>query len=380
MCGAGVEVEVVIAGSGAHHDFEARGCLYDCGVHFVAAHNHGVGIGRGFKKLRAAGVFFKQHGLHAGSLKNLTDAFHGHRGERLFGCDEYFHGLFVLGFEIVHGFYEEVHAFHGQGVVERCAEAAHAAVALDAHYASLRAEVDEVFLEFFERGRHYECDVHERAVFHAGRALEHRAGVDGFVEPGGLEFGAALQLVDAADFLVVAQRLQGGEDGQHGRSVEHRAFLDMGAVVEHGGDGSVDTAERFLFDDYERNTCRGEVFLRSCVDGVVACHVDRARENVGAHVGDEGAGCVGVFAQFGAVYGVVGGDVEVVESFRHGISVGVERVAGRFAGGEHVDVAEQACFLYGVVGPCAGVEVARAAAQEVVRYHGELHRRSAPEP
>ncbi len=67
--------------------------------------------------------------------------------------------MFVL--EILHSLDENLNAFHREGVVERCAEAADAAVTLDANDAAFAAEIHEFFFKFLVFGFHHEAYVHD---------------------------------------------------------------------------------------------------------------------------------------------------------------------------------------------------------------------------
>ena len=89
-------------------------------------------------------------------------------------------------FEFFHAIYESLYVFDCAGVIERGAEAAYAAVALDADHAVSLGESHELVLEVFLARGHHEADVHERAVFLDGCADKHGVAVDLVVEKGSL--------------------------------------------------------------------------------------------------------------------------------------------------------------------------------------------------
>ena len=101
-------------------------------------------------------------------------------------------------------------------------------------------------------------------------AAEHARRINGVVEHGGFLEVAAFEFGQAAELFVIAECLQGREYRQHGRCVEHRSFLDVGAVVEHCGYGAIHMSEGIFADDDKGYTCRSEILLCAGIDGVVA--------------------------------------------------------------------------------------------------------------
>ena len=278
----------------------------------------------------------------------------------------------MLTFELLHAVDECLYAFFGQGIVARCTESAHRAVSLDADHAALCGKLQEVCLEFLVFGCHDEADVHARAVFLHGRALEELVAVDFSVEHVRTLNGAALHFCYAALGLDPAQGLQGCVDGHDGRCVEHRASVYVCLVVQHGGYVSADAAQGVFFHDDEGHAGRCQVLLCAAIDADVFGDVDGAGEDVGRHVAYQGYVDVGVGAQFGAEDGVVGRDVEVIGIGRHGVAFGDEGVVGIGRGGDFYGFTQSFGFFQGFFGPCAGVEVGCLVLQEVVGHHAEL--------
>ena len=86
MGSGGGQVDVVIAGSGAHHNLQLLGGVEHFGIHLVRADNQRIGILYGIQQLLLLGVFLQQGQLISCSLYLFLDAFHGSCCERLLCC------------------------------------------------------------------------------------------------------------------------------------------------------------------------------------------------------------------------------------------------------------------------------------------------------
>ena len=91
MGGGGGEVDVVVTGTCANHNFQLGSCGKNLFVDFVAADDEGVDILHGVEKLLLRGVFFQKSQFIASFVGDFADAVDGNFGKRLFGCYKYFH-------------------------------------------------------------------------------------------------------------------------------------------------------------------------------------------------------------------------------------------------------------------------------------------------
>ena len=245
-------------------------------------------------------------------------------------------------------------------------------MALDADHAVILGEGHELVLQGFVAGGHHEADVHQGTVFLHRGAHEERVAVDFVIEELRLLLVDLVDGLDAADALEPLQGLVHHVDGEHGRGVEHREFVDVGAVVEHRGDVAAHAAQGVLPDDGEDDAGRADVLLRATVDEVVLGDVHGTGHDVGGHVRDERARAVDVLVDLGAVDRVVRGDMQIVkvgrdlESLR---DIGVVLVLGA---GDGVGVADALGLLEGLVGPDARIQVGGLLLQVVHRHIEEL--------
>ena len=180
--------------------------------------------------------------------------------------------LLMFCFKFLHAIHKRLHAFDAHGVVAGGTETAHGAVALDALHTGCGGVLLELGFEFFVFFLHHEANVHQRAVFFLCRAAEEFVAVDFAVEQFGASLGAAFHFFHAALRLNPFQILQGAVDRHNGRGVEHRAFIDVRAIVEHRGNGAAHLAEQFFFDNHEGNARHREVLLRTAVYQAIFCH------------------------------------------------------------------------------------------------------------
>ena len=252
-------------------------------------------------------------------------------------------------------------------------------MALDALHTGCGGVLLELGFEFFVFFLHHEADVHQRAVFFLCRAAEEFVAVDFAVEQFGASLGAAFHFFHAALRLDPFQILQGAVDGHNGRGVEHRAFIDVRAIVEHRGNGAAHLAEQFFFYNHEGNARHREVLLRTAVNQAIFCHVEGTREDVGRHVGHEGHRAIEVAAEFCAVNGIVGRDVEIIRIGGDVVVFGNEGVVSVGGRCHFYHFAEELSLFEGFLGPYAGVEICGFLFEEVEGHHAELRAGTAAE-
>ena len=89
-CG-GCEVDIVITGTCAHHDFEVAGSVEHLGVNFVGADDESIHIGNSGQKIGLGCVLLEKYEFGTGTLDNFTHTVNRNGGKRFFGCYEYFH-------------------------------------------------------------------------------------------------------------------------------------------------------------------------------------------------------------------------------------------------------------------------------------------------
>ena len=252
-------------------------------------------------------------------------------------------------------------------------------MALDAHHALLLGKGEKFVLEVFLAGSHHEAHVHQGAVFLGGRAHKEAVAVDFVIQEFRLLLVDFLDGFHAADALEPFEGLVHHVDGEHGRGVEHGEFVDMGLVVEHGGDVTGHTAQGTLTDDGEDDAGRAHVLLGAAVDEVIFAHVHRTGHDVGGHVGDQRAGAVDVLVDLRSVNGVVGGDVEIVQVGRDFESLGDVGVVLVLGAGDGIGLADALGLYEGFVGPDAGVQIGGLLLQVVHGYIEELQGGTAAE-
>ena len=93
--GGGVEIHVVHAGTGAHHNAQMRSGAEHIGVDAVTADDEGVGIGHSGEQGGFVGVLFEQSKRVARRFDDVTDPFDGCGCEGFFGGDKDVHGFAV---------------------------------------------------------------------------------------------------------------------------------------------------------------------------------------------------------------------------------------------------------------------------------------------
>ena len=139
----------------------------------------------------------------------------------------------------------------------------------------------------------------------------------------------------------------------------------MGAERNHRRQVAHDAVEHVLADDGEGDTGRSQVLLRTAVDHGVFRNIDRTRQDVGRHVGDQGHRRVDILVVFGTVDRIVRGDVQVVQILGNGETlrdVGEVAVLGR---SQNLHFAVTLGLLDGLLRPYARIHVAGLLAEEV---------------
>ena len=87
VCRGGSQVDVVIAGTGAHDDFQVFGGVEHLGVDDVAAHDDAFDIFHGFEQFGFFTVFFEEHQFQSGTFDFFFDTFYRNGCKRFVGCN-----------------------------------------------------------------------------------------------------------------------------------------------------------------------------------------------------------------------------------------------------------------------------------------------------
>ena len=98
VCCGGLEVDVVVSGSGAYYYFEVGSGVHYLGVDDVAAYDDAIDIGYGGEQLGLIGVFFEEHKLGACAFYDFAYAFYCNGSKGFLGSNKYLHGF---GFSVV---------------------------------------------------------------------------------------------------------------------------------------------------------------------------------------------------------------------------------------------------------------------------------------
>ena len=130
--------------------------------------------------------------------------------------------------------------------------------------------------------------------------------------------------------------------------------------------------QHIIADDYERNACRGEVLLRTTIDKCILRNINRASENIRAHIGNNRNRRVNIHKVLCTVNCVICTDIEVVEVGRNlKILWNVAEVSIlRCCNNLHLTI--EFSLLNSLLCPYAGVYITRLLAQEVCRNVEEL--------
>ena len=286
----------------------------------------------------------------------------------------------MLRFKSLHGLDKCLHAFEGHGIVDRGTESADRTVALDAVHAASRGESEEFGFEGFVTFGHDKADIHVTAIGRIGDgAAEEGIAIDFAVEEFGTLTGATLHFGYPTPGFDPTEGLQTGENGHNGRRVEHAAFVNVRAIVDHCGERTGDFAQDVVAHNDECDAGHGEIFLCTGINEGIFRGIDHAREDVARHVGHKGNGRIEIFMPLGAVDGIVGGDMEVIGVGGHGEILGEIGVVRGFRGGNFHNFTEKFGLFEGLLCPSAGVEIGGFAFEEVIGDVAELGGGSATE-
>ena len=146
----------------------------------------------------------------------------------------------------------------------------------------------------------------------------------------------------------------------------------MIAVVHHRGQRTGNLAQRVLPHDDERHAGRTDVLLRAAVDHRVLAHVDRTAQNVGTHIGDQRNRRIDVGVVLRAVNRIVGGNVQIIQIRRDGVSFRNIGEVLVFRGSEHLDLAEQFGLFDRLLGPYARIDVTGFLFEKIVGHFEKL--------
>ena len=91
-CRTGLEVDIVVAGSGTDYNLQLRGCRDDVSCHLVRPDYEGIGIGHSLDQLFPGRVFLEQADFMPCFLGYFLHTGHGSGRKRFFCSDKYFHG------------------------------------------------------------------------------------------------------------------------------------------------------------------------------------------------------------------------------------------------------------------------------------------------
>ena len=92
--------------------------------------------------------------------------------------------------------------------------------------------------------------------------------------------------MDAAPVLEPLKRQHADVYSKHWGGVEHRFFLDVGAVVEHGGNVPASMPKELIPYDDHGGSGRSHVLLSACVNESELFYVHFSTENVRGHIAD----------------------------------------------------------------------------------------------
>lgn len=287
-------------------------------------------------------------------------------------------------FEIAHDADQFLDAFERHRVVKACAEASDGAVSLELFESLFLGECEEFLLQgvrfgLFDRtGAEHERNVHAGTVLFGRGAHEQLRVVEAFIEKAALLDVDLFHFGEAAVVVEPVQNAVHHVNGEYRRRVEHAFAVDVGLVIEHGRNVTLDLAENVLADNHGRDARAAHVLLGTGVNHAEILDVYRAGENVRAHVGDD----VTAFRfreleVFGSVDGVVARDVEIRCARGLGVFGRQMRVIVGFRRRDFLDSAREGLRLFQrLVRPNARVDVVGLAVlvEEVHRDHAELER------
>ena len=132
-------------------------------------------------------------------------------------------------------------------------------------------------------------------------------------------------------------------------------------------------------DDNQRYARRSQVLLRTGIDNIVFGDINRTREDIRRHIGNQRHFHVGVKAHLGTVDCIVCGDMEIVQVCRNLISLRDVAVGPVGRGCYGKCVSEPFCLFERLLCPDTGLEVSGPVLEKVHRHIQELQARTAPE-
>ena len=91
MSGGRSKVDIVITGTGTHHDLKILCSVKHLCVHFVRTYDESVDVSDSGKQVSLCSIFLQQDQFCAGILYDLTHTIHRNSGKRFFGSYKNFH-------------------------------------------------------------------------------------------------------------------------------------------------------------------------------------------------------------------------------------------------------------------------------------------------
>lgn len=222
-----------------------------------------------------------------------------------------------------------------------------------------------------------ERHVHPGAGARLDRVGVEVAGIDGLVQQVLLGAVALLHRGHPALLLQPFEDQAGQVPGVSRRGVVHGTVVRGDLVVEHGRTDAAGAAEQVFANDHHHQAGRADVLLRPGIDQAEAGHVERAREDVGGHVGDQRhvAG-LGNPVELEAADGLVGGVVHIgrVLGQRPLVLTRNGEVVVLLGAGRDIHGAIATSLLDGLLRPDTGIDIVGDAifGQQVQRNLGEL--------
>ncbi len=139
----------------------------------------------------------------------------------------------------------------------------------------------------------------------------------------------------------------------------------MGAKRRHRRQVADDAVEHVLTDDGEDRARRRQILLGAAVDHRVFRYVDRTRQDVRRHVGNQRYRRIDVLVVLRAVDRIVGGDVQVIEILGNREPFGYIGEVAVLRGGQHLDLAVTLRLLDRLLRPYARIDVTGLPTEEV---------------
>ena len=166
------------------------------------------------------------------------------------------------------------------------------------------------------------------------------------------------------------------ENGEHRRSIKHGvifgSFADVGSVIDHGLKFPVHFSQQVLAHNNERYTGRTHIFLSATINQRVFAYINRARHDIGRHIGHQRNGTGYIFMNFSSVNGIVGCDVEIINIGGNGVTFGNVGVIFIFRRCHHFYFAVEFGFLDGFLSPYTCLQISCLFVQQVGRQVKEL--------